>query len=79
MTVNILFYKCLHTRNTLFQMKLQCESRREWNQDTNLLFPMQFFKNFYVICIRLNETWRFQKYFEFFIFMKKVDPSSKKL
>ena len=28
---------------------------------------------------RLNETWRFQKYFEFFIFMKKVDPSSKKL
>ena len=31
------------------------------------------------IFIRLNETWRFQKYFEFFIFMKKVDPSSKKL
>jgi len=29
--------------------------------------------------IRLNETWRFQKKIEFFIFMKKVDPSGKKL
>ena len=43
-------------------------------------FPCNSSKTFmFSIFNRLNETWRFQKYFEFFIFMKKVDPSSKKL
>ena len=65
----------------------------KWNYNVNLdvvhesgtktqipYFPCNSSKTFmFSIFIRLNETWRFQKYFEFFIFMKKVDPSSKKL
>ena len=65
----------------------------KWNYNVNLdvvhesgtktqipYFPCNSSKTFmFSIFNRLNETWRFQKYFEFFIFMKKVDPSSKKL
>ena len=65
----------------------------KWNYNVNLdvvhesgtktqicYFPCNSSKTFmFSIFIRLNETWSFQKYFEFFIFMKKVDPSSKKL
>ena len=62
----------------------------KWNYNVNLdesgtktqicYFPCNSSKTFmFSIFIRLNETWRFQKYFEFFIFMKKVDPSGKKL
>jgi len=83
-TGNISYHKCLHTRRThQFQMKLlnlDVVHEMSGTKTQICYFPCKSSKTLmFSIFIRLNETWRFQKYFEFFIFMKKVYPSSKKL